>query len=79
MKGLRGYFVDVAGSRLDQRIGRSIFAKILAMRLDQRRGSIGGLSAIVREVDTIREFFASATISALVDVPFILLTFWSSG
>jgi ATP-binding cassette subfamily C protein LapB len=74
MKGLRSYFVDVAGSRLDQRIGRAIFAKILAMRLDQRRGSIGGLSAIVREVDTIREFFASATISALVDVPFILLT-----
>lgn len=74
MKGLRGYFVDVAGSRLDQRVGRAIFAKILAMRLDQRRGSIGGLSAIVREVDTIREFFASATISALVDVPFILLT-----
>lgn len=74
MKGLRGYFVDVAGSRLDQRIGRAIFAKLLAMRLDQRRGSIGGLSAIVREVDTIREFFASATISALVDVPFILLT-----
>jgi ATP-binding cassette, subfamily C, bacterial LapB len=74
MKGLRGYFVDVAGSRLDQRIGRAIFAKILAMRLDQRRGSIGGLSAIVREVETIREFFASATISALVDVPFILLT-----
>jgi ATP-binding cassette, subfamily C, bacterial LapB len=74
MKGLRGYFVDVAGSRLDQRIGRAIFVKILAMRLDQRRGSIGGMSAIVREVDTIREFFASATISALVDVPFILLT-----
>ncbi len=74
IKGLRGYFVDVAGSRLDQRIGRSIFAKILAMRLDQRRGSIGGMSAIVREVETIREFFASATISALIDVPFIFLT-----
>jgi ATP-binding cassette, subfamily C, bacterial LapB len=74
MKGLRGYFVDVAGSRLDQRVGRAIFAKLLAMRLDQRRGSIGGMSAIVREVETIREFFASATISALVDVPFILLT-----
>lgn len=74
MKGLRGYFVDVAGSRVDQRVGRSIFAKLLAMRLDQRRGSIGGLSAIVREVETIKEFFASATITALVDVPFILLT-----
>jgi ATP-binding cassette, subfamily C, bacterial LapB len=74
MKGLRAYFVDVAGSRVDQRIGRAIFAKLLAMRLDQRKGSIGGLSGIVREVDTIREFFASATITALVDVPFILLT-----
>ena len=74
IKGLRAYFVDVAGSRIDQRVGREIFAKILSMRLDQRRGSIGGLSAIVREVDTIRDFMASATITALVDVPFIFLT-----
>lgn len=74
MKGLRAYFVDVAGLRLDQRIGRALFAKILDMRLDQRRGSIGSLSAIVREVDTIRDFFASATVSALVDVPFLILT-----
>lgn len=74
IKGLRAYFVDVAGSRIDQRVGREIFAKILAMRLDQRRGSIGGLSGIVREVDTIRDFMASATITALIDVPFIFLT-----
>jgi ATP-binding cassette, subfamily C, bacterial LapB len=74
IKGLRAYFVDVAGSRIDQRVGREIFAKILAMRLDQRRGSIGGLSGIVREVDTIRDFMASATITALVDVPFIFVT-----
>ena len=74
IKGLRAYFVDVAGARIDQRVGREIFAKILAMRLDQRRGSIGGLSGIVREVDTIRDFMASATITALVDVPFIFLT-----
>ena len=74
IKGLRAYFVDVAGSRIDQRVGREIFAKILAMRLDQRRGSIGGLSGIVREVDTIRDFLASATITALVDVPFVFLT-----
>ncbi|WP_332820020.1 ATP-binding cassette domain-containing protein [Sphingopyxis sp.] len=74
MKGLRAYFVDVAGVRLDQRIGRALFAKILDMRLDQRRGSTGSLSAIVREVDTVKDFFASATVSALVDVPFLLLT-----
>lgn len=74
IKGLRAYFVDVAGARIDQRVGRELFAKILAMRLDQRRGSIGGLSGIVREVDTIRDFLASATITALIDVPFILIT-----
>lgn len=74
MKGLRGYFIDVAGLRVDQRVGRALFAKILEMRLDQRRGSIGSMAAIVREVDTVRDFFASATISALVDVPFLLVT-----
>ena len=73
IKGLRAYFVDVAGSRIDQRVGRALFAKILAMRLDQRRGSIGGLSGIVREIDTIKDFLASATVTALIDVPFILV------
>lgn len=74
LKLLRAYFVDVAGARIDRDIGKAIFNQILDMRMDLGRHSTGGLSALVREIDTLRDFFASATITALVDLPFIILT-----
>lgn len=74
LKLLRSYFVDVAGARIDRDIGKSIFKQILNMRMDIGRRSTGGLSGLVREIDTLRDFFASATLTALVDLPFILIT-----
>lgn len=74
LKLLRAYFVDLAGARIDRDIGRSIFQRILELRLDLGRRSTGGLAALVREIEALRDFFASATITALVDVPFILVT-----
>jgi ATP-binding cassette subfamily C protein LapB len=74
LKLLRGYFVDLAGARVDRDIGKTIFERILALRLDLSRHSTGGLAGLVREIETLRDFFASATITALVDVPFTLIT-----
>lgn len=74
LKLLRAYFVDVAGARIDRDIGRSIFQKILDMRLDLGRKSTGGLAGLVREIETLRDVFASATVTAMVDVPFIAIT-----
>lgn len=74
LKLLRAYFVDVAGARIDRDIGKAIFDQILDMRMDQGRRSTGGLAGLVREIETLRDFFASATITALVDLPFIIIT-----
>lgn len=74
LKILRAYFVDVAGARVDNDIGKSIFDHILAMRMDTGKRSTGGLAGLVREIETLRDFFASASITALVDVPFIIIT-----
>jgi len=74
LKTLRAYFVDVAGARIDREVGESVFARVLALRLDQKRGSTGALAAVVRELETLRDFFASATLTAIVDVPFIIIT-----
>jgi ATP-binding cassette, subfamily C, bacterial LapB len=74
LKALRAYFVDIAGARIDRDIGKTIFNHILEMRLDLGRSSTGGLAGLVREIETLRDFFASATLTALVDVPFILIT-----
>ncbi len=74
LKILRGYFIDVAGAEIDEEIGETLFDRLLAIRLDQKRGSTGGLTNTVRELETVRDFFASATLTALVDVPFIFVT-----
>ncbi len=74
LKLLRAYYVDVAGARIDRDIGKAIFQQILDMRLDLGRSSTGGLAGLVREIETLRDFFASATLTALVDMPFIIIT-----
>ena len=74
LKLLRAYYVDIAGARIDRDIGKSIFQQILDMRLDLGKGSTGGLASLVREIETLRDFFASATMTALVDLPFIFIT-----
>ncbi len=76
IKTLRAQFVDRAGKRADGRMSRLIFDKILNMRLDNRRQKSGAMASIVREFDTLREFFTSATLVAVVDLPFIFLFIW---
>jgi ATP-binding cassette subfamily C protein LapB len=74
LKMLRAYFVDVAGARIDREVGDAVFGKLLSIRLDQKRGSTGALAGVVRELETLRDFFASATLTAIVDVPFLIIT-----
>jgi ATP-binding cassette, subfamily C, bacterial LapB len=74
LKILRAYFVDVAGADVDREIGETVFARLLSIRLDQPRGSTGGLAQMLRELETLRDFFASASLVAIVDVPFIVVT-----
>lgn len=74
LKMLRSYFVDVAGARVDRDIGRAVFDRILSMRLDLSRRSTGGLAGLIREIESLRDFFTSATLTTLVDLPFVVIT-----
>ncbi|MBR2655606.1 MAG: type I secretion system permease/ATPase [Loktanella sp.] len=76
IKTLRAQFVDRAGKRADARMSRQIFDKILQMPLDSRRQKSGAMASIVREFDTLRDFFTSATLVAVVDLPFIFFFIW---
>ncbi len=73
LKMLRGWFLDGAGSRADIRIGEKLFEQLVAVDLAARRDSVGGLSSIMREFETLRDFLTSATLVAIIDLPFILL------
>ena len=73
LKMLRAYFVDYAGAQIDREMGLEAFDQLVAMKLDRRRGSTGQVAGTMRELETLRDFFTSATMVALVDVPFILI------
>ena len=73
LRMLRGYFIDVVGRDVDARLGAAVFQKLVSMQFANKQGSSGAFAGLLREFETLREFFASATIVALVDVPFILL------
>ncbi len=74
LRTLRAYFVDIAGVNVDRVVGESTFSRLIALRLDLRRGSTGALAGLMRELEQLRDFLASVTLTAIIDVPFILLT-----
>ncbi len=74
LKLLRAYFVDIAGTAIDKDVGETLFHRLLRLRLDLKKGSTGALTGLMRELEALRDFFASATLTAVVDLPFILLT-----
>ncbi len=73
LKSLRGYFIDVAGQRLDAVVGSAVFDSLMSMRLDARKGGAGATASLVREFENLRDFFSSATLTAIIDLPFIFV------
>lgn len=73
LKIARGYFVDTAGRASDVVMASRIFEQVLGMRLAGRPASAGAFASNLREFETLRDFFTSATVTALVDLPFIFL------
>ena len=73
VKTLRGYYIDVAGKRADVALAGGIFDHVLDIQMAARPASAGGFANTLREFETVREFFASATLATLVDLPFIAL------
>lgn len=73
LKGMRSMFLDVAGRRADVRLSADIFEQVLGMKLAQRPGSAGVLTSTMREFESVRDFFTSATMVTLIDLPFALM------
>lgn len=73
MKMLRGYFVDLAGQRIDRVVGSKIYSHLLNVQLASKPQSSGSFAAQLREFDYVRDFITSATLSTIVDMPFALL------
>ena len=72
VKILRARFIDVAGSKLEQKINDNIFKKILSHD-SEFLSKTRGVSSIIREFEGVRDFFTSASMVAFIDLPFMFL------
>ncbi len=73
MRVLRSHFVDEASARIDVQISATLMEKVLGMRLEHRPESVGSFASNLRGFEQVRDFIASSTVTALVDLPFALL------
>ena len=73
MRLLRGHFIDLASSRIDVKLSAMIMERVLGMRLESKPASVGSFASNLRSFESVRDFIASATVSALIDFPFALI------
>lgn len=73
IKNLRSYFIDVAGRGADVIISAKLFEQFQNIKLANKHNSAGALAHQMKEFENLRDFLTSASISALVDLPFVLL------
>jgi ATP-binding cassette subfamily C protein LapB len=73
LKNLRTRFVDLAGRNADVVLSGMLLDKVLTMRLEAKPESTGALVNNLREFESLREFFSSSSLLALIDLPFLFL------
>ncbi len=73
MRLLKSRLIDIGGKRADLAINAALLKEVMAIRLESRPQSAGIFASAMREFDALRDFFSSASMVALADVPFGLL------
>jgi ATP-binding cassette, subfamily C, bacterial LapB len=73
LRMMRAYFLDWASARIDIKLSARIMEQVLGIHLDQRPNSVGSFAANLRSFESVRDFITSATITALIDLPFGLI------
>ncbi|MEJ8857681.1 type I secretion system permease/ATPase [Variovorax robiniae] len=73
MKLLRSNLLETAARRMDVALSSKVFAQCLRMRAADRPASGGVLANTVRDFESVREFFATSTLTVLGDLPFMVL------
>jgi len=73
LRVLRGYFVDTAGRRIDLELSALLYQHVLGIRMANRPDSVGAFANNLDEFESIRNFITSATVSTLIDLPFVVL------
>ncbi len=73
LKNLRSTFLDYAGRKSDVKISARLFEQMLGMTMAARPASAGVMASHMREFESLRDFFTSATMATIIDLPFVFV------
>ncbi len=73
LRTLRAYLIDVSGKKADTLIASMIMSHVMNIRLEAKPISAGGFTNNLNGYEALRDFFTSATLVTLIDLPFIFL------
>lgn len=69
---MRTWYVDLAANRTDVKVSSSILQRVLAMRMADAPQATGSFVSGIQGFESVRQFFSSASVNALVDLPFVV-------
>ena len=69
----RSKLIDQIGKEAELKITQDLFAKLLGMRIESRPAQPGALVHMIREFAAVREFFTTASIGVVADLPFVVI------
>ena len=73
VKTARSKLLGVAGVESDMVIADRLFSQVLDMQYKAKKGSVGQLANVLKEYEQIREFFTSAALVSIIDMPFAII------
>ncbi|MCG2837283.1 type I secretion system permease/ATPase [Photobacterium sp. WH77] len=83
LRSARSSVTDMASRYLDNKLSAQLFQRVLGMQLEHRPQSVGAFARQIQEFDSVKDFFTSITLVALIDLPFtalfLLLIGWLGG
>ncbi len=71
LRSLRVALIERVGQRVDLKVAATLFRQAMNVRLLDRPGGAAAIANTIRDFETVRDFFTSASVVAVIDLLFI--------
>ncbi len=73
LKFTRAYLLELAGKKSDIIMSSIIFEKVLDLKMAEHPPSVGSFANNLKDFESVRSFFTTATMTAVIDLPFAII------
>ena len=73
LKFTRSYMLELAGKKSDVIMSSIIYEKVMNLKLAVHPQSVGSFANTLKDFESVRSFFTTATMTALIDLPFAII------